>query len=87
MSFSDIWKSAIAMNLTAAIIYPINWLLGSNYFFLNGKPPGTTLYTVLPEWPTYILCLEGILLFLFTLVVLLFKGIAYLQDRNSLLTP
>ncbi|MBK8850233.1 MAG: TIGR02206 family membrane protein [Saprospiraceae bacterium] len=69
----DIVWSGIAMNATALIIYPYNCLTQSNYFFLNAKPPGTTLYSLLPEWPWYILSLELVLATLFSFLYLLFQ--------------
>lgn len=69
----DIIWSGVAMNVAALIIYPYNCLTTSNYFFLNAKPPGTTLYSFLPEWPWYILTLEMVLIVLFSVVYGLFK--------------
>lgn len=74
LKYSDVLKAAVAMNVAAAVIYPINVAIGSNYFFLNAKPGTKTLYSLLPEWPTYILCLEGVILILFSVVYFLFMG-------------
>ncbi len=81
LKFTDVLKSCLAMNVAALFVYPINIWLGSNYFFLNGKPDGKTLYNLLPEWPTYILCLEGVLLLLFSVVYFVFKGIEHFVDK------
>jgi len=81
--YSDVIKSAVAMNIAALIIYPINVAIGSNYFFLNGKPATKTLYSLLPEWPTYILCLEGVVLILFSVVYILFMGPSLIKDRMN----
>ncbi|HRD07173.1 MAG TPA: TIGR02206 family membrane protein [Saprospiraceae bacterium] len=69
----DIIWSGLAMNATALIIYPYNCLTHSNYFFLNAKPPGTTLYSLLPAWPWYILALEGVLIVLFSIIYAIFQ--------------
>ena len=75
LHWKDVLWSDLAMHIAAAIIYPINVALGSNYFYLNGKPDGETFYSLLPEWPWYILHLEWIMLLLFGGVYLVFKGI------------
>jgi hypothetical integral membrane protein (TIGR02206 family) len=79
-TYKDVIKSVAVMNITALFIYPINVFLGANYFFLNGKPEGKNLYSLLPEWPTYILCLEGVLVLLFSLVFIIFKGLEFWAD-------
>lgn len=75
LEVKDIMWSSIAMNITAIIIYPINVMLGSNYFYLNGKPEVDTFYSMLPDWPVYILHLEWIMLLLFVMVFVIFKVI------------
>ena len=68
----DIIWSGLAMNATALIIYPYNCLTHSNYFFLNAKPPGTTLYSLLPEWPGTSLPWK-VLIFLFSIIYAIFQ--------------
>lgn len=75
----DIIRSWIGINLLAVIIYPINVWIGSNYVYLNGKPPGTTFYDLLGPWPEYIIQLEFVVLIIFSLVYVIFKLI-----RNGL---
>ena len=58
----DVWSSFLWLNIIAALIYFINSQLGSNYLYIMEKPPGTTFFTILPEWPIYILYLEVILI-------------------------
>ena len=58
------WKSLlrvfITVNTILAIVYGINTYLGSNYFFLNAKPTGNRILDFLPNYPIYLLYLEGI---------------------------
>lgn len=68
----DAVRSALALNVVAAIIYPINHLLSSNYLYLNAKPPGTTIYNLLGPWPWYIMNLEFLMLVLFSAVLIPF---------------
>jgi len=68
----DAARSALALNIVAAVIYPINYLLNSNYLYLNAKPPGTTIYNLLGPWPWYIMNLEFVMLVLFSAVLIPF---------------
>lgn len=69
--FRPTWKSffrvVVGTNLYMAIIFPLNFWLGSNYMFLAYKPVEfASLLDILPPWPYYILYVEilGILVFL-----------------------
>lgn len=68
----DAVRSALALNIVAAVIYPINYLLDSNYLYLNAKPPGTTIYNLLGPWPLYIMNIEFVMLILFSVVLIPF---------------
>ncbi len=72
VSWKDALYSAIGMNLTALLIYFANIIIGANYMYLNAKPPGTTLYSILGPWPWYILSLEGVIFVLFSLLLVPF---------------
>jgi len=72
ISWKDAVRSAIGLNLLALIIYPINLALGSNYMYLNGKPPGKTFYDLIGPWPDYIIVLEIVVWALFTLMLIPF---------------
>lgn len=71
----DILRSVGWLNGVAALIYGINLLLNSNYLYLMAKPPGTTFYSILPEWPVYILVIEVILVAWSYMVYGLFKWV------------
>ena len=71
-NFKDAVRSALGLNVIAAIIYPLNIFLGSNYLYLNAKPPGTTIYNLLGPWPWYILNIELVMLVLFSAVLIPF---------------
>jgi hypothetical integral membrane protein (TIGR02206 family) len=71
-TLKDAVRSALALNILAAVIYPVNILLGSNYLYLNSKPPGTTIYNLLGPWPWYILNIEFLMLVLFSAVLVPF---------------
>ena len=53
-------RVAIGMNLYMIPIYFLNNYLGSNYLMINHKPPTASLLDLLPEWPIYILYMEGL---------------------------
>lgn len=69
---SDAIRSAVCINLLAAVLYPINVMLGANYMYLNAKPPGATFYDLLGPWPDYILMLEFILILFFGMILIPF---------------
>ena len=61
-SFRPTWKSLgrvfVWVNIYAGVVFLINTAIGSNYLFINRKPPTASLLDVLPEWPIYIIFLE-----------------------------
>lgn len=71
-TFKDAVRSALCLNLLAAVMYPINILLGSNYMYLVAKPEGATIYNLLGPWPWYIMNLELLMLVLFSVVLIPF---------------
>jgi len=79
-TFRDIVRSALAMNIVAAVVYLINIALDSNYMYLVAKPPPGTIYDVLGPWPWYIVSLEVALLIFFSIAYLPFRVYSYLHD-------
>ena len=77
VTWKDALYSGIGMNLAALAIYFANLIFGSNYMYLNAKPPGTTLYSILGPWPWYILSLEGVILVLFSALMIPFVILQY----------
>src|SRR5512133_1569287 len=65
--FRPTWKSLVRIlaiaNIYMLIVYLINISIGSNYLWINGKPPMATIMDMLPAWPWYIPWLEVIALF------------------------
>lgn len=62
--FRPTWKSMLKVvlwtNVYALGIYFFNNAIGSNYLMVNAKPGVPSLLNLLPEWPWYILWMEGI---------------------------
>lgn len=50
------------VHVYAAVIFFFNLLVGSNYLYIVEKPESTSLMDFFPEWPWYLLVLEGLLL-------------------------
>ncbi|MBK8626430.1 MAG: TIGR02206 family membrane protein [Saprospiraceae bacterium] len=73
LRWQDALKSIIVLNFLAAIIYPVNLWFGSNYMYLNGKPPGKTFYDLLGPWPQYIFTLEFVVFISFFTLLLPFN--------------
>jgi hypothetical integral membrane protein (TIGR02206 family) len=74
--FRPSWKSmlnaALWTNVYALVIYFVNNVLGSNYLMVNAKPGVPSLLDYLPDWPWYILWMEGIGVTTFLLLYLPF---------------
>ena len=58
---STLWTLAL-VHVYAAVIFVFNLLVGSNYLYIVEKPESASLMDIFPEWPWYLLVLEGLLL-------------------------
>lgn len=56
-TLKSIWRAFLATAAYAAIIAPVNWILGTNYLYLCAKPTTPTLFDYLGPWPWYLLSL------------------------------
>ena len=83
LRIKDAIISAILLNVVALIIYNVNLALDANYLYLRAKPDGKTLYSILGDWPLYILQLEFILVILFTIIYLPFHFINKMESKES----
>ena len=67
-TIKSVFKSFIGMQFYMVLMFLINHLLGSNYFYTNRKPDATTLLDVFGEWPQYIFVVELIVIPFFLLI-------------------
>ena len=67
-TIKSVFKSFIGMQFYVILMFLINYLLGSNYFYTNRKPEATTLLDVFGEWPQYIFVVELIVIPFFLLI-------------------
>ena len=67
-TIKSVFKSFIGMQFYVILMFLINYLLGSNYFYTNRKPDATTLLDVFGEWPQYIFVVELIVIPFFLLI-------------------
>ena len=67
-TIKSVFKSFIGMQFYMILMFIINYLLGSNYFYTNRKPDATTLLDVFGEWPQYIFVVELIVIPFFLLI-------------------
>lgn len=58
---STLWTLAL-VHAYAAVIFVFNLFVGTNYLYIVEKPESASLMDVFPEWPWYLLVLEGLLL-------------------------
>lgn len=68
-------------NLLLPVIYAVNWLLGTNFLYVQAAPPGTIIEKLylLAGWPGYVLLMDGIAVILVTGLFFLHKALAVLQ--------
>ncbi len=64
----------LGLNAYALVILWLNLRIGSNYLFVAGKPESASLMDFFPEWPWYLLLLEGLVLVICTAMYLPFRG-------------
>lgn len=71
-TWKSMFKSFLALQLYAIIIFGINYILNGNYFYLNKKPNSASALDYLGEWPIYLLTIEAILIPYFFIIYLPF---------------
>jgi hypothetical integral membrane protein (TIGR02206 family) len=71
-TWKSFWRVIVGVNIYAAVMFPINRLLGTNYLYINGKPATASILDALPAWPYYIIYMELIGLVIFFLLYLPF---------------
>ena len=65
-----LWRAAGWINVYFAGIFLLNWMLGTNYGYVNHKPAPPTLMDFLGPWPLYLLSLEAVAVCFFLLLLL-----------------
>jgi hypothetical integral membrane protein (TIGR02206 family) len=76
-------RTMLWSNVYLAVIFGLNALLGTNYGYLNGKPPQASVLDFLGDWPWYLLSLEGVALILYSLLLLPFRGSIVRESKSS----
>lgn len=79
-------KSLLFLNLLLPAILLVNFIFGSNYMFLRGKPASKSILDLLGPYPWYILSLEFAAAAMFFLLWGLFRGergLSRQKGRNS----
>lgn len=61
-SLRSTWRTFALVHVYAAVIFVFNLLADTNYLYIVEKPESASLMDVFPEWPWYLLVLEGLLL-------------------------
>ena len=84
-TLSSVGKAIVVTLAYAALIAPVNVLLGTNYLYLRHKPAGASLIDYLGPWPWYIAALVGIGIGLILLCYAPFAVLArYSQTRDPI---
>jgi hypothetical integral membrane protein (TIGR02206 family) len=64
------FKVMLVGNLYLVFIFFLNKWIGSNYLFINFKPPTESILDLFGDWPWYILTIEGVALLEFIIFYL-----------------
>ena len=81
-TLKSVVKSFLVLQVYALILMAINYLLNSNYSYLNKKPISASVLDYLGDWPYYIIKVEVMLIPAFLIVYLPF----YLFGKQSVKT-
>ncbi|WP_299889916.1 TIGR02206 family membrane protein [uncultured Lacinutrix sp.] len=71
-TIKSLFKSFLAIHIYMLIVFGINYLLGSNYSYLNSKPLSASVLDYLGDWPNYIFVVEAFLIPYFLIIYLPF---------------
>jgi len=81
-TLKSVFKSFLALQLFFIFSVIINYLLGSNYSYLNRKPKVPSVLDYLGDWPNYILVVELLLIPYFLIIYLPF----YISNKRNKIT-
>ena len=71
-NLKSVFKAFVGMQIYMVLMFIVNSILGSNYFYTNRKPDAASLLDVFGEWPTYVFVVELIVIPFFLLIYLPF---------------
>lgn len=65
----DAWRAFLGLNVVAWSMFVINKIIGANYMYMLAKPDGATLYSMLGDWPYYLIQLQILMWVLFFIIL------------------
>ena len=71
-TFKSVIRSFIGMQVYMVLMFIVNSILGSNYFYTNRKPEAATMLDLFGEWPYYVIAIKLIVIPYFLLIYLPF---------------
>lgn len=83
-TFKSVLVAFVAMQIYIVIMYAINWVLGTNYFYTNGKPKVATALNYLGDYPTYVFVVIALMIPYFTVFYLPFYFSKKRSERKSI---
>jgi len=79
-TLKSVFSAFFAMQIYIIIMYGINWLLGTNYFYTNGKPKVATALDYLGAYPTYVFV---VILIMIPYFLLLYLPFYFLKNKSD----
>ncbi|MBL4905624.1 MAG: TIGR02206 family membrane protein [Flavobacteriaceae bacterium] len=71
-TFKSVIRAFLGMQVYMVLMFIVNSILGSNYFYTNRKPEAATMLDLFGEWPYYVIGIELIVIPYFLLIYLPF---------------
>jgi hypothetical integral membrane protein (TIGR02206 family) len=72
-TYKQLWVSFGILFTYMLLVFPINWVTGGNYLFLNQKPGSGGLFALFPPEPYHVLALIPATLLVFHIEYILYK--------------
>ncbi len=81
--FKDLLRAWIWLNVVGWTMFGINYLIGSNYMYMQGKPVGKTLYSAMMDYPYYLIQIQVLVWVLMLIVYLPFWVLERRKSRTQ----
>lgn len=80
--WSDFFQAVQWTSILVAVMFVVNFTLGSNYMFTFQKPKGVNFTVLMPEWPYYFIIMIIIGL-IFYLILMLITFIPFFKKASN----
>jgi len=82
-TWRDVGVCMLVLNVYALFIYPVDLWIDANYLYVVDKPATASLLDFFPDWPWYLLLLEGLAAVLFSAMCWPFERLRRVRRQTS----